>query len=100
MVRATPVPPARPFYGGPLARKIPEAPIVASRPRSRIDRPRKMKKEEGEGRKKRRSFIMELRNCKLSKYNGRAPLARAGPGRAFCLRQRAPAGPNIELPAK
>ncbi|KAL0104438.1 hypothetical protein PUN28_017285 [Cardiocondyla obscurior] len=61
--------------------------------RPRIDRrgrkkKERKKKEEEKRKTKRRSFIMELRNCKLSKYNGR-PLGPRAPKLAFCLRHRA-----------
>lgn len=72
-----------PLCEGPLARKSVYCwRYVAFSSKDRSSRKKKRKK-------KRQSFIMELRNCKLSKYNGR-PLARR-PELAFCLRHRAPA---------
>lgn len=56
-----------PLCEGLLARKIPEASIVGATALRCI----LVEGEKEKRKKKRRSFIMELRNCKLSKYNGR-----------------------------
>lgn len=72
----------RPFVRACSLAKSQKRPIVGATATTLHPRPRwestvgegRKKKGEGEKKKKRRPFIMELRNCKLSKYNGRAGL--------------------------